>query len=298
MSINVRPLNQQDLSILDAFLKPHTAEAYFLRSNALSGGLAYEGKFLQGEYFGAFEADQLVGVLCYSWLHTLLVFVENNDCFSLLANAVRPALQRREGRLDAILGLAPHADALIAALDIPPSAFRRDEDDGLFRLSLNGIKLPPLPERMCVRKAEDKDYELVVSWRVAFNVEAVHAQPSEKLEREVRAEISERIPNGELFLLEKDGDPVSLCGVHGNIPDTKMVGPVWTPADLRNRGYGRLAVGWALKQLYEQTPELEQAILFASRPEAVHVYESLGFTRFADWRLGMLKEDYRVKAAQ
>jgi len=142
-----------------------------------------------------------------------------------------------------------------------------------------------------------EDIDLLVSWRVDFNIEAVHAKPGKALEDKALAEMRERIPAGELYILEKDGQPVSFCGIGGHVPDTVMVGPVWTPPELRNRKYGRIATGYALKLLAEKRPALRQAILFASRADAIRVYEAIGFVRFSDWRLALIKEDYRIENA-
>jgi len=294
MPIATRPLLSTDAVMLDAFLAPRTAEAYFLRSNAKIAGLTYSGKFLEAEYFGAFDGERLVGVISYSWINTILVFAEDSSCLAPLVQAVRPSILKRNGIIEAILGLPVHVDTVIEELDIPSSAFRRKENDGLFRLPLTDMRLPELTDSLRMRIATTDDLELLVSWRVDFNIEAVHAKPGQELEDKARAEMNERIPVGELFILEKDGQPVSFCGIGGHVSDTVMVGPVWTPPELRNRKYGRIATGYGLNLLAEKRPALRQAILFASRADAIRVYEALGFVRFSDWRLALVKEDHRV----
>lgn len=298
MPITTRPLLPTDAATLDAFLAPHTAEAYFLRSNAKNAGLTYGGKFLEAEYFGSFDGERLVGVISYSWINTILVFAEDPLCLAPLVKAVEPSILKRNGVIEAILGLPIHVDAVIEELGIPPIAFRRKENDGLFRLPLTDLRLPEMTGGLHMREAAMEDIDLLVSWRVDFNIEAVHAKPGKELEDKARAEMSERVPAGELFILEKDGQPVSFCGIGGHVPDTVMVGPVWTPPELRNRKYGRIATGYALKLLSEKRPALCQAILFASRADAIRVYEAIGFIRFSDWRLALVKEDYRVGASK
>lgn len=65
---------------LDAFLKPHTAAAFRLRSNVAKAGLVYHGNPYEAEYLGAFNGDRLIGVVGYSWMHTLLLCIEELDC--------------------------------------------------------------------------------------------------------------------------------------------------------------------------------------------------------------------------
>ncbi len=295
MIITTRPLFPTDAATLDAFLAPHTAETYYLRSNAVAAGLIYEGKPLQAEYFGAFDGDRLVGVITYTWLPTVLVFAEDPACLPALAKAIRPAIVKRGGKIEAILGLASHVDAVISALALPPEAFRRYGDDWLFRLDLKDMRLPPLLEGLSLRLAEDKDRALLIDWRMAFNIEANNAEPGPNLKASVEKEVDHWLKSKQTFMLENAGNPVSFCGIGGNIPETVIIGPVWTPVELRNRGYGRLVTGHGLKVLMQERPALREATLFASRPDAIRVYQSLGFTRAADWRLALLKEDYRVE---
>lgn len=297
MPLTTRPLLPTDAATLDAFLAPHTAEAYYLRSNAMSAGLVYEGRPLQAEYFGAFDGESLVGVITYTWRPTILVFAEDPACLPALGKAVRPAIVKRGGNIEAILGLAPHVDAVISALALPREAFRKYGDDWLFRLDLKAMRLPPLPESLSLRLAEEKDRALLIDWRMAFNIEANNAEPGPNLKASVEKEVDHWLKSKQTFMLENTGNPVSFCGIGGTIPETVIIGPVWTPVELRNRGYGRLVTGHGLKILMQERPALREATLFASRPDAIRVYESLGFTCAADWRLALLREDYRVEGA-
>ena len=295
MTYIVRPLDQNDAILLDEFLKPHTAEAYFLRSNAQRAGLDYRGAFLQAEYFGAFKDGAMVGVISFSWLDTILVFAAEEGALPSLARALAPRIKARGGKIEALLGLAPHVEAVIRELAIPPEAFRMDDDDGLFRLSLDVMNVPACAPDMHVRVAQESDKDVLISWRIDFNVEATNAQRGPDLEASVRKEISERLKEQDLYILEKAGQPIGYCGVGGGIADMVMVGPVWTVPQHRGRGYAKCVTAGALQLCAEaRKGALKEAVLFASLPAAIRVYESLGFKRTADWRLSLLKADYRL----
>ena len=67
MTYTIRRLyTAADAAQVDAFLKPHTAAAFHLRSNAAKAGLTYDGNPYEAEYLGAFNSDRLVGVVGYS----------------------------------------------------------------------------------------------------------------------------------------------------------------------------------------------------------------------------------------
>ena len=296
MLISIRRLDKQDANALDKLLSPHTAEAYYLRSNALASGLSYEGKALQAEYFGAFSNGQIIGAIAYSWMHSILLYASDLECLPSLAQAIMPSIIKRGGVIEAILGLAPQVDAVIGGLRISKEAFRRWDRDGLFLLSLDSLSVRPLPEGFSIRLAAPQDRETLIGWRMAFNVEANGAASGDQLKAKAEKEIDLWLKSKDTFLLEDKGTPVSFCGIGGEVPEMAIIGPVWTPSEYRNRGYAKLVTGNGLKMRAADKPLLSAATLFASRPDAVRAYESLGFKRIADWRLVLLKEDYRFCA--
>jgi ribosomal protein S18 acetylase RimI-like enzyme len=294
MSFAVRPLTPQDAELLDGFLRPKTCEAYYLRSNAKAGGLDYEGKFYQAEYIGAFDANKLIGVMAYTWLNSVLVYAENDNCLPALSKALVPYIQKRKGILDAFTGLLHQVDTITGALKIPPSAFRNQDRDGLFRLHRSNMHWPELAQGTSIRRAETKDLEQIITWRIAFDCEALDAKPSAALEKKIRADMARRMSNRELFVLEKENQGiVALSAMGGFVPEAVMVGSVWTPPDWRNRGYGRAVTAKAIEVIASERPELEWAVLFATSPTAIRTYKSIGFERFAEWRLALVNENYR-----
>src|SRR5262249_38500515 len=50
--------------------------------------------------------------------------------------------------------------------------------------------------------------------------------------------IADRLRNGQLMLWEVDGEPVSIAGVSPVLGGVARIGPVFTPAQWRGRGYG------------------------------------------------------------
>lgn len=299
MAYEIRILVPADSEALDHFLKEKTAEAYFLRSNAKKAGLTYNGEAFQAEYIGAFKDKRLVGVIAYTWINSLLIYAEDRKSLPALCSALRSLIAKRQGKIEAVLGLTLQVAIVLTSLGIPATAYNARHNDGLFQLDLMKLKLPTLLDRpnYKVRHAEKDDFELIVDWRVAFNVEALGAKLGDSLRDRARSEISRRLEARELYLLEQHNIPVSLCGAGGFIEEMIIVGPVWTPPELRNRGYGKAVTAGALKILKNDHPLLKQATLFAVRPDAIRLYENLGFIRTADWGLVPIKEEYKYQGS-
>ena len=289
MGLSTRLLLEGDEERVDSFLKPHTPFAFYMRSNAKRGGLRYEGQPYQSDYFGVFNSGVLVGVLTHSWISGVQLFAAEARFIPPLAEALRLYRARHPREIECFLGSADQIEILLPLLGIPSSAFRQEKvGEGLFTLSLQKIIVPSVLEKaeIKVRQGCLADVDQLAAWRHDFNVES-HGLPSgQKTYDKARAEISGRIQDGEFFILEENGRMVSFCGAGGFLPDWRGVDSVWTPSDLRGRGYARAVTAGALLMLREEG--VENAVLCAVRPEAIKAYRAIGFERLADWRLDFL----------
>jgi hypothetical protein len=95
--------------------------------------------------------------------------------------------------------------------------------------------LPGVPGSPRVATAEDR--ALVLRWWIAFGDEVLHegAPGTENAESMVDHRLG--IPGRGFFLWEDGGEPVSLAGWGGATPNGIRIGPVYTPRELRGRGY-------------------------------------------------------------
>jgi ribosomal protein S18 acetylase RimI-like enzyme len=291
MALSARKLSSADTELFNEFLAPHSAKAFFLRSNARKGGLDFHGQSYQADYFGAFDGERLVGVLAHSWLGNIQTFAETADAWPTLAQCLRDSLAAKPRKVEAFVGMADHIDGLTAALGLSASSFRPgDSDETLFTLDLSRLTEPAALARpeLVVRRAEAKDENTILPWRHDYFVEALNAPPGEASMQRAREEWARRLPTGELFVLEDGGKMVSYCGIGGFLTDWTMVGPVWTPPELRGRGYAKAVTAGGLRTLRREG--MKSAVLFAVRPDAVRAYEKLGFRAGGNWRLIFLKE--------
>ncbi len=288
--LSARLLVPGDEGLVDSFLKPHTPFAFFMRSNLAKSGLVFEGKPLQADYFGAFDKGKLVGVLMHGWMGNVQLFTSDLTAIPCLVNAWRPHNAKNPRKIELFLG--PHAQVarLLSQLGVGVGSLRRyGEVEGLFTLALDKLVLPPLLEKpgITVRHPKDQDLDLLTSWRHDYYVEAIGALPGEPTRNVARSEMARRIKEGDLCILEDHGEPASFCGVGGFLSDWTNVGPVWTPPEKRNRGYGRAAAAAALNILRKEGRT--NAVLFAVRPEAQKAYGAIGFERIGDWLFDFLK---------
>ncbi len=132
-----------------------------------------------------------------------------------------------------------------------------------------------------MRRATASDRERIARWMVAFGAEALDEEDT--LE-EVLAVVDRWRQTGSrtMWLWEDGGTPVSMAGTSGPTPNGIRVGPVYTPPELRGRGYAS-ALTAAVSQ-HELEAGRRFCFLFTdlANPTSNHIYGVVGYRPVAD----------------
>jgi predicted GNAT family acetyltransferase len=133
---------------------------------------------------------------------------------------------------------------------------------------------PPPPGQ--ARTASAQDTALLLAWLDAFHDEAGPQGPNES-ERLV----NDRIGFGGLVLWEHYGRPVSLAGRNRPAGQAR-IGPVYTPPDLRGRGFGAAATVAITQAALDDGAQ--GAVLFTdlANPASNTLYQRLGYRPVSD----------------
>ncbi|MFG2474107.1 GNAT family N-acetyltransferase [Streptomyces fagopyri] len=149
--------------------------------------------------------------------------------------------------------------------------------DRLYRLDTPAVPGPVPPGRP--RAAEDGDRGLLARWYGEF-AEAV----GERTSRDADDWAAARIAYGGVILWEAPGGtPVAMAGASPRIAGQVRVGPVYTPAPFRGRGYAGAAtveVGRAAL-----ASGVDEVLLFTdlSNPTSNGLYQRIGYRPVADF---------------
>jgi predicted GNAT family acetyltransferase len=132
------------------------------------------------------------------------------------------------------------------------------------------------------RAATQHDRDLALRWWIAFGDEVLHegGPGRERADASLDHKLSD--PASGILLWEDGGEPVSLAGWGGPTPNGIRIGPVYTPPELRGRGYATAV-----------TAELSQRQLDGGRsfcflytdlanPTSNAIYERIGYRRVAE----------------
>jgi RimJ/RimL family protein N-acetyltransferase len=283
-------LRPGDEAWVDTFLASHAASSMLLRSNLRRAGLRYEGRAFEGSWVGLLDGDDLVGVACHFWNGFLAVQAPTG------AGDVAEGALHLSGRdLAGIVGPRAQVDAAIAA--VGRGGPRDDSAEVLYELDLADLRVPEplLDGSLRVRTAGSEDVAFLSGWRHDYKVETERREPGEALREASRGQVEQLVADGMMFVLEDAASrgagvparPLACSTFNATLPDCVQIGGVWTPPELRGRGYARSVVAGSLLRARGQG--VARAILFtgAANVPARRAYEALGFREIGDYGIAL-----------
>jgi len=135
----------------------------------------------------------------------------------------------------------------------------------------------PLPPGQA-RTAVDADRGLLLAWLDAFHDEASPPGP-----RESQREVDSRLRFGGLVIWEHAGAPVSLAGRTEPVGGLARIGPVYTPPELRGRGFGAAVTAAVTQAALDEGAEGVVLFTDLANPTSNTLYQRLGYQPVTDW---------------
>jgi uncharacterized protein len=192
-----------------------------------------------------------------------------DDAVRFLARRLRGTIQ-----VPGVTGALPEADIFAEAWGAP---CRLRMTQGIY--AAHSVELPDVQGRG--RKATLHDREIVLDWLRAFQAEALPAD-APHLDLEVMYERRVHSETAGFFLWEADDRPVSLCGCGGRTPHGIRIGPVYTPPELRGRGYGSAVTAHVTKEQLDSGRDYCFLYTDLSNPTSNKIYVDIGYERVCD----------------
>ena len=145
----------------------------------------------------------------------------------------------------------------------------------LFRLGRLGR--PAAGPGGAARLATERDHDLLAGWFDAFAREV-----GDPPRYDSRAVVGERIGYGGITVWEAGGVPVSIAGRTRTVAGMVRVGPVYTPPELRGRGYAGAATAAASQAALDAG--VRQVVLYTdlANPTSNALYQHLGYRPVED----------------
>ena len=283
----IKILGPGDEALLEAFLLPRIETSMFLVGNMRASGLTDNGRAFEGTYAAALQDGEITGVVAHYWNGNLVFQAPADLNLSLWQAAVRASRRPISGLI------GPNDQVAIAkqALQINDSMAQMDEVELLYSLDLDDLIVPGdlVSGEVTGRRIEPRDVELVTAWEVGYSIEAIGAQAGPELFEKSQRTVERSLKGRCMWVLERQSGPVACSSFNAVIKEAVQVGGVWTPPELRRRGYGRSVVTASL--LDARAEGADKAILFTGEDNiaAQRAYTALGFRHIGDYGLLLLR---------
>lgn len=222
------------------------------------------------------DGGELVGAAVMTPPRKLILYSHLADCQPVV-EALHAALAAR-WTLPGVLGPANVADAWAKLWEKEngrsPTLSTKQR---VFDLrQVQPLKLQPGNLRL----AAADDFERVVDWIQAFHVDANIQDDLESAALLARG----KMQNGDLFVWENGaGEPVSMAAKSRPTRHGITVNLVYTPAELRGRGYATACVATLSQQLLDDGYQFCTLFTDLGNPVSNYIYEKIGYTAVADF---------------
>ena len=175
------------------------------------------------------------------------------------------------------------------ALRLKSEAASYNRDEWLYGLDLVDLIVPLALSTGVVacRAPLPGERDTLCAWRRAYDMEALGAADTEETRLRSARSLDQQIADGNAWIALEHAAPVSLSSFNAVLPDIVQLGGIYTPPELRGRGFARVAVAASLVAARERGAE--RAVLFTSNPSAARAYEALGFLRIGGYAVTLFR---------
>ena len=268
---------EADIPEVRRFLEAHVTGSMFplvnLRDHGLNGDHDRSVNF-----WVLHEGDRITDVLTIS--QEGVVFPQ---CPLMNWAAIKPAL--RDRGIQGFIGARDQVRSLQKALGLDNANAFLNHDEPQFDLDLENLKVPDGPDHIIpIAKAPE---DIIRAWMLDYQMNALHMAEMPARAAVENSYASYCSKQSHVVLMEGE-TPISMTGFNARLPDIVQIGGVYTPPELRGKGYARRAVALHLEQARNQG--VTRATLFASGPSAVAAYKAIGFNQIGDWTLCLFNE--------
>jgi predicted GNAT family acetyltransferase len=147
--------------------------------------------------------------------------------------------------------------------------------------------IPPRPASGRARWYEERDRELLLAWLAAFHEEAMPGDPNFDAE----AALARRQSSSGDFVLWEDGEPVSFAGYGAPTPNGMRVGPVYTPPELRGRGYASALTAAVTEHILASGRRFSFLSTDRANPTSNSIYRRIGYRPVNDVTMWLFEAD-------
>jgi predicted GNAT family acetyltransferase len=216
------------------------------------------------------DAGELIGAGLRLPPHPMLASSMSSEA----ADALIGALIAADRKVSGVVGPETVARSIAASWE------RRTSGTARLRIaqalhSLEHVTGPARPAPGTLRVPRPEERELILRWADEFAIEAGVTVDAEGM-------VGRRLERGLVHIWDDNG-AVSLVCSSPTIAGAARIGPVYTPPELRGRGYASHAVAVRSEQLLDGGAQHCLLYTDLANPTSNRIYAALGYQRIAAW---------------
>jgi predicted GNAT family acetyltransferase len=260
---DARSFAREEAPYLDA--DPFSSSVIAVLVDAVSRGIRHPEP--SDRYWSVVEADQTLGIAMHTPPHNMFLARMPGAAAVALAQYVADTSRSVPGVNGERRTVAAFANTWtqLTGQESSTAVLTR-----MYRLAELTV---PAGVRGLARPATRDDLEVVVAWLDGFHDEALPHGPR----TDWRPLAQYRIRDGQLRLWEDEQQAVSLAGFTKPVAGVSRVGPVYTPADQRRRGYGAAVTADATAAAINAGAKHVVLYTDLSNPTSNAIYQTIGY---------------------
>jgi uncharacterized protein len=196
------------------------------------------------------------------------------------ADAVATLVDGIEDELPGIVGVRPEVEEFVRLWterhEVEPRMLRRQ---GVF--ALERVQSAPDPPG-AARTATQADEPLLLEWMADFAEEVLEEGDPGRVEAAKIVKQRLTAADGGFLVWEDAGEPTSMAGWGGPTPNGIRIGPVYTPPELRGRGYATALTAELSQRLLDGGQRFCFLFTDLANPTSNAIYERIGYVRVGE----------------
>ncbi len=230
-----------------------------------------------GSYMAAVEGDHgVVGVALRTGMHNLILSrLVDLESLELIVQDV----YKSYGTLPGVLGPPDATSAFCQQWrELSGQQGEIDINERIYQL-IEVIPVQGVKGQMRLLQAGDR--HVVLGWMEAFQNEALPDAPKEDQSASIDGFLDENDPTRWLYVWEA-GQVVAMASAVGATKRSVRIGYVYTPPDLRGRGYGSALVAGLSQRMLDQGCQFCMLYTDLSNPTSNKIYQNIGYRPICD----------------
>lgn len=181
--------------------------------------------------------------------------------------------------IQGIIGQAKPVAAMKAELGLPNGGLDRVEPH--FEMDLENLDMPDT-EGFSLMPTITVPRETLVVWRTQYGIDALDLDAAEAaLQASAAIDAMNRADSHRVLM--RGADPVAMTGFNSILPETVMIGGVYTPKEMRGQGFAKVALALHLAQA--RARGVKKAVLSAANVSAAKAYRAIGFRQIGEFMI-------------